>query len=55
MITGKGKGVGNPAQGEGGFEYCKCTKCDWKGKHIRGYPCIDHICPKCGGDLTGSN
>lgn len=55
MISGEGKGVGNPAQGEGGFEYCKCVKCGYKAIHIKGYPCNEFVCRKCGGDLVGSN
>jgi len=55
MDPGKGKGQGNPPQGEGGFDYCKCTKCDYKTEHVKGRPCNTRTCPKCGATLTGSD
>lgn len=35
--------------------HCKCIKCGHKVEHIPGYPCRDYVCPKCGGDLRGSD
>ena len=35
--------------GKGGE--CICPKCDTSVKHIRGIPCHDTICPKCGSKM----
>jgi len=48
---GEGQGVGGERQGDGGAEYCVCTKCGYKTKHERGKPC--GTCPKCGTKMIG--
>ena len=48
---GEGMGVGGERQGDGGADYCVCSKCGYKAKHEKGKPC--GTCPKCGGSMTG--
>jgi len=40
--TGRGMGFGGPATN------CVCTKCGFKEPKIRGVPCFNKKCPKCG-------
>ncbi|SPD72077.1 conserved hypothetical protein [uncultured Desulfobacterium sp.] len=46
---GKGKG-GGPGMGQGGE--CICPKCGERQPHVRGNPCFDIKCPKCGSSMT---
>jgi len=53
---GEGRGVGGPAQGDGGAKYCVCPKCGHSEKHTeKGTPCIKIKCPKCGTMMKGSD
>lgn len=41
----------------GGFGYgpsgeCRCPSCGHTILHIRGKPCYEHTCPKCGSRMT---
>ncbi len=55
LARGDGQGVGGPRQGLGPAKYCKCTKCGNKINHIPNHPCADYVCPKCGGNLIGTD
>ncbi len=48
--SGKGRMGGQFAAGPGGI--CICTKCDYETNHIRGQPCNQRKCPKCGKPMT---
>jgi len=50
---GNGQGVGEPRQGQGGFDFCVCPKCGYKVSHDRGTPCNTIQCPKCKISLMG--
>uniref|UniRef100_A0A6M3IF34 Putative structural protein n=1 Tax=viral metagenome TaxID=1070528 RepID=A0A6M3IF34_9ZZZZ len=50
---GDGRGVGGPAQGDGGADMCVCPECGATAKHERGVPCNEQKCPKCGTAMTG--
>lgn len=41
--AGQGRG-----RGYGGPEVCKCSKCGNEQQHVRGKPCIETKCAKCG-------
>ena len=45
-----GRMGGPKAAGPNG--YCECPNCKYKVKHIRGTPCMDRACPKCGALMT---
>ena len=42
-----GTGIGR-GRGYGGPEVCKCSKCGNEQQHVRGKPCIETKCAKCG-------
>jgi len=48
-IGGKGR-MGGKASGPGGV--CICPKCGYKEPQIRGQPCMNKKCPKCGQTLS---
>jgi len=50
---GKGQGVGQPKQGQGGFSSCVCPNCGHTEAHSRGAPCNSMSCPECGSSLVG--
>jgi len=50
---GKGQGYGYPARKAGGTDNCICPKCGAKASHIRGKPCNQIKCPKCGTAMQG--
>jgi hypothetical protein len=39
--------MGGPASA-GPSGYCICPKCGHKEEHLRGQPCYQKRCPKCG-------
>lgn len=45
-FSGGGRMGGPLAAGPGGI--CKCTKCGYEEPQIRGQPCMNKKCPKCG-------
>jgi len=57
---GAGSGFGRGSNGQGGrgrmggpasagpSGYCICPKCGHKEEHLRGQPCYQKRCPKCG-------
>lgn len=45
---GRGR-MGGFAAGPGGI--CRCTKCDYQEPQIRGQPCMNKKCPKCGSPM----
>ncbi len=48
---GRGRGQGQGfGLGPGG--YCVCPSCGEKVQHIRGTPCYNQKCPKCGSPMT---
>lgn len=47
---GAGRMGGGFAAGPGGF--CACPKCGEKAPHATGQPCLQMVCPKCGGPMT---
>ena len=56
-LTGRGRGIGrrnfSRGQGLGGSADCECPKCEEKVAHVRGTPCIQTKCPKCGIPMRG--
>ena len=59
MVVGFGRGYGRGLGGRGvngrgrmgglGPEgTCKCPKCGYEEPKIRGQPCVEMVCPKCG-------
>jgi len=54
MGRGRGPGgggrMGGFAAGPGGN--CICSKCGYKEPQIRGQPCMNKKCPKCGNPMT---
>jgi len=46
---GRGFGFGGP----GGASICICPKCGYEQPHVRGVPCIQMKCPKCGTSMIG--
>lgn len=50
---GKGKGYGYPPRRGGGTDLCICPKCKTTAPHIRGKPCNELKCPKCGIPMQG--
>ena len=51
MGMGGGRGrMGGFAAGPGGN--CVCTKCGYTEPQIRGQPCMNKKCPKCGSPMT---
>jgi len=60
MSKGKRLGLGRGAGGRGrmgGFAagpggICKCPKCNYEEAQIRGQPCMDKKCPKCGNTMV---
>jgi len=55
---GQGRGMGMGGRGRmGGFAagpggVCKCPKCGYEEPQIRGQPCMNKKCPKCGSPMT---
>jgi hypothetical protein len=53
-----GVGAGGGGRGRmGGFATgpsgsCKCPKCGYSMPHVRGIPCYQQTCPKCGSRMT---
>lgn len=45
---GYGQGRGGGRQGTGGPKECVCPSCGTKTPHLRGVPCLEVKCPKCG-------
>lgn len=52
---GKGRGVGGPAQRDGGASKCVCSSCGADYTHERGIPCTETPCPVCGSVGRGSS
>ena len=50
---GTGKGVGNDPVGDGGADICVCPDCSNEMPHVRGRPCNEHQCSKCGAYMIG--
>jgi len=50
---GQGRGVGGPAQGDGGATFCVCPSCGHRETHVRGTPCQSQPCPKCKVAMVG--
>lgn len=58
----RGDGTGPPQGGGGGqmsgpvgagpVGFCICTNCGHKVPHVRGQPCNQLTCPKCGSIMT---
>jgi len=51
-LSGRGRGRmgGGFAAGLGGF--CVCPSCGYRAPHVRGTPCYQQTCPKCGSRMT---
>ena len=47
---GGGGRMGGFAAGPGGV--CKCLKCGYEEQQIRGQPCMNKKCPKCGNQMA---
>jgi len=50
---GDGQGTGGNRQGDGGASVCVCPSCGATSTHIKGKPCNDQKCPKCGAVMIG--
>ena len=50
LISGGRGRMGGTAEGPGGI--CKCPNCGYEEKQIRGEPCVNKKCPKCGARMT---
>ncbi|MHC1631598.1 MAG: hypothetical protein ACXQT4_04805 [Methanotrichaceae archaeon] len=48
-----GQGVGGPRRHVGGTSVCVCPKCGLEIPHMKGIPCIERRCPKCGVKMVG--
>lgn len=46
---GRGRMGGSFAAGPGGT--CKCTSCNYEEPQVRGQPCMNKKCPKCGSPM----
>ncbi len=44
---GRGRGRGNPPK------LCTCPECGHKEDYVRGTPCTEKKCPKCGTTMKG--
>jgi len=53
MARGEGKGVGNEPVGDGGTTVCICPDCSNEMPHVKGRPCNEHQCSKCGAYMIG--
>ena len=51
--VGTGQGQKFPRRGQGGRDLCICPKCKTIHRHIRGVPCTESHCSKCGATLIG--
>jgi predicted DNA-binding protein (UPF0251 family) len=49
-LGGAGRMGGPMAAGPGGI--CKCTKCGYQESQVRGQPCMNTKCPKCGSSMA---
>ena len=47
---GRGRMGGGFAAGPRGF--CVCPSCGYRAPHVRGTPCYQQTCPKCGSRMT---
>lgn len=47
---GRGRMGGPAAAGPSGA--CVCPKCGYRTEHLRGQPCYQRQCPKCGTNMT---
>jgi len=55
--AGRGRGQGRKGgrrRGAGGTTECVCPKCGYKEPHVRGIPCSQKECPKCGTPMRGA-
>jgi len=52
MPIGIGRGRIPGGQGLGPGGNCVCPTCGAVISHIRGTPCFEQICPKCGAKMT---
>ena len=50
----KRKSYGGPGSGRGPSKSCICPNCGYEAPKIRGFPCRNKKCPKCGVPLCGS-
>ena len=50
---GMGRGVGGPAQGDGGTGTCVCPSCGNETSHSRGTPCTEMNCSECDTPMQG--
>lgn len=53
LERGKGQGVGGSPQKDGGAAICVCPECGAKAPHVRGIPCSEIKCSKCGAFMQG--
>jgi len=58
MVQLRGRGLGQGGGRMGRFApaepsgTCKCLNCDYEEVKVRGVPCVNKKCPKCGGLMT---
>lgn len=50
MGIGPGSRMGGSGLGPGGT--CRCPKCGYQEPQVRGQPCMNKKCPKCGNPMT---
>lgn len=53
MVRGRGygRGRGGKRQFAGGPKECVCPNCGNKVPHVRGIPCLETKCSKCGANM----
>jgi len=52
---GDGQGQGGERQGDGGADKCVCPSCGAEATHVKGKPCTEQKCPKCGKTMVGKS
>ena len=50
--TGQGRGISGGKM-QGGTSECVCPSCGYSEPHVRGTPCTNKKCPKCGTIMKG--
>jgi hypothetical protein len=48
-----GRGREGVRRGAGGTQVCECPECGHSKPHVRGTPCSEKKCPKCGTVMVG--
>lgn len=52
-MTGRGRGKGIGQQSQNATKECTCPKCGHRELQLKGTPCTEKKCPKCGTLMKG--